>query len=80
MRSRIEAEIVRYLWWLRPVEGQPDAIVAPARPAPRRATPLIYSGPSDAAPAGFPPPAGRRASRRRPPRRARPGRAATTRR
>ena len=56
MRSRIEAEMVRYLWWLRPVDGQPDAIVAPARPAPRRATPLIYSGPSDAAPAGFPPP------------------------
>ena len=59
MRSRIEAEMVRYLWWLRPVEGQPDAIVAPVRPAPRRPTPLIYSGPSDAAPAGFPPPRGR---------------------
>jgi preprotein translocase subunit SecA len=55
MRSRIEAEIVRYLWWLRPVEGQPDAIVPAARPQPRRQAPLIYSGPSEAAPAGFPP-------------------------
>ncbi len=57
MRSRVEAEMVRYLWWLRPVEGEPDAIVAPVRPAPRRQTPLTYSGPSDAAPASFPPPA-----------------------
>jgi preprotein translocase subunit SecA len=55
MRSRIEAEMVRYLWWLRPVEGPPDAIVTPARPQPRRPSPLIYSGPSEA-PAGFPPP------------------------
>ena len=57
MRSRVEAEMVRYLWWLRPVEGEPDAIVAPVRPAARKQTPLIYSGPSVAAPAGFPPPA-----------------------
>jgi preprotein translocase subunit SecA len=55
MRSRIEAEMVRYLWWLRPVEGQPEAVAAPARPAPRRAAPLIYSAPSDTPP-GFPPP------------------------
>ena len=42
MRSRIEAEIVRYLWWLRPVEGQPDAIVAagPAGAAPGHAAHL----------------------------------------
>ena len=57
MRSRVEAEMVRYLWWLRPVEGEPEAIVAPVRPAPRRQTPLIYSGPSDSTPASFPPPA-----------------------
>ena len=57
MRSRVEAEMVRYLWWLRPVEGEPDAIVAPVRPAARRQTPLTYSGPSDSAPASFPPPA-----------------------
>jgi preprotein translocase subunit SecA len=56
MRSRVEAEMVRYLWWLRPVEGEPDAIVAPVRPTARRQTPLTYSGPSDSAPASFPPP------------------------
>ncbi|MEZ5420154.1 MAG: preprotein translocase subunit SecA [Vicinamibacterales bacterium] len=58
MRSRIEAEMVRYLWWLRPVESAPGEgadVHVPARPAPRRATPLTYSGPSDTAPAGFPP-------------------------
>ena len=60
MRSRIEAEMVRYLWWLRPVvesgpgQAAPEPVVP--RPAPRKATPLTYSGPSDAAPA-FPPPA-----------------------
>ena len=80
MRSRVEAEMVRYLWWLRPVEGEPDAVAAPVRPAPRRQAPLIYSGPSDAAPAGFPPPApagGFPAARRR---RVRRAPAATTRR
>jgi len=56
MRSRVEAEMVRYLWWLRPVEGEPDAIVAPVRPAPRRQSPLTYSGPSDVVPASFPSP------------------------
>ena len=56
MRSRVEAEMVRYLWWLRPVEGQPDAVVAPVRQAPRKQTPLTYSGPSDQPPTGFPPP------------------------
>ncbi len=41
MRSRIEAEMVRYLWWLRPVEGEPDGdrgrrlpAAAPRKPAP----------------------------------------------
>jgi preprotein translocase subunit SecA len=57
MRSRVEAEMVRYMWWLRPVEGEPEAIAAPVRPAPRKQAPLIYSGPSDAAPATFPAPA-----------------------
>ncbi|MEZ5290086.1 MAG: preprotein translocase subunit SecA [Vicinamibacterales bacterium] len=57
MRSRIEAEMVRYLWWLRPVEGGPEAQAPPVpRPAPRRATPLTYSSPSDRPASGFPPP------------------------
>ena len=87
MRSRIEAEMVRYLWWLRPVEGQPDAIVAPARPAPRRADAAHLQRRRRTRPsAGFPPPPPRLpaqprpASRHRPRRRARPASAATTRR
>jgi preprotein translocase subunit SecA len=57
MRSRVEAEMVRYLWWLRPVEGGPEA-AAPVvpRPVQRRQTPLSYSGPSDTPSTGFPPP------------------------
>jgi preprotein translocase subunit SecA len=51
MRRRIEEEIVRYLWWLRPVvEG--DVAAAPvraARPAPRRPSALSYNDPSDTA-------------------------------
>ncbi len=37
MRRRIEEEVVRYLWWLRPVEGEAEQAVAPvrSRPAPR---------------------------------------------
>ncbi len=51
MKDRIDEEIVRYLWRLRPVisEGAP----APPRPAPRPATPLTFSaGPTASAPAG----------------------------
>jgi preprotein translocase subunit SecA len=47
MKERVDEEIVRYLWWLRPVlteEGQPP----PQRPAPRRA-PLILNDPATGA-------------------------------
>src|SRR5438552_5952394 len=47
MKERIDEEIVRYLWWLRPVlegEAPPQA----RRPQPRRA-PLILNDPSTAA-------------------------------
>ena len=38
MRRRIEEEVVKYLWWLRPVVEHGEAtLAAPARPAPRRA-------------------------------------------
>jgi preprotein translocase subunit SecA len=47
MKARIEEEMVRYLFWLRPVLNE-DAPVA--RPAPRRATPMTMSKP-EAAPA-----------------------------
>src|SRR6266487_1150671 len=40
MKERIDEEIVRYLWWLRPIMG--DEAPAPRRPAPsRRPPPLI---------------------------------------
>jgi preprotein translocase subunit SecA len=48
MRSRIEEELVRYLWWLRPVEGEGAvATAAPVRPrpAPPRAQQLQYNDP-----------------------------------
>jgi preprotein translocase subunit SecA len=47
MKERVDEEIVRYLWWLRPVLSE-DA-PRPRRPAPRRST-LILNDPS-AAPA-----------------------------
>ncbi len=48
MRRRIEEEVVRYLWWLRPVEGEADQAVAPVRSRPASARPqqLRYNDPS----------------------------------
>jgi preprotein translocase subunit SecA len=43
MKERIDEEIVRYLWWLRPVLDAEAPI--PRRPAPRRA-PLILNDPA----------------------------------
>src|SRR5215213_9787309 len=46
MKERVDEEIVRYLWWLRPVlEAESASIAAPRRQAPRRA-PLILNDPS----------------------------------
>jgi preprotein translocase subunit SecA len=48
MRRRIEEEVVRYLWWLRPVEGEStDQAVAPGRSRPAAARPqqLQYNDP-----------------------------------
>jgi preprotein translocase subunit SecA len=44
MKDRVDEEIVRYLWWLRPVMND-EAVAVPRRPAPRRA-PLILNDPS----------------------------------
>jgi preprotein translocase subunit SecA len=44
MKDRVDEEIVRYLWWLRPVMND-EAVPVPRRPAPRRA-PLILNDPS----------------------------------
>jgi preprotein translocase subunit SecA len=43
MKARIEEEIVRYLFWLRPVINE-DVAAAP-RPAPRRAAPITMNKP-----------------------------------
>ena len=47
MKERIDEEIVRYLWWLRPVLAD-DAPPVARRPAPRRQAPLILNDPSAA--------------------------------
>jgi hypothetical protein len=44
MKERVDEEIVRYLWWLRPVLNQ-DQPIAPRRPAPRRQQ-LILNDPA----------------------------------
>jgi len=47
MKERVDEEIVRYLWWLRPIMGDEAASVpAPRRAAPRRA-PLIMNDPKE---------------------------------
>jgi preprotein translocase subunit SecA len=68
MLRRVEEEIVRYVWWLRPVverEGGEPKIATPPRPAPRKPSALHYNNPSEqaarpafGAPTPAPPPAG----------------------
>jgi preprotein translocase subunit SecA len=56
MRARIEEEIVRYLWFLRPVverEGDQARVAAPSRPAQRRPAALSYNNPSQQQPSVF---------------------------
>jgi preprotein translocase subunit SecA len=49
MKDRVDEEIVRYLWWLRPVLSE-QAAAAPVRRAPQRRAPLILNDPgADAA-------------------------------
>jgi preprotein translocase subunit SecA len=49
MKDRVDEEIVRYLWWLRPILGDEPPPVR--RPAPRRSPPLILSGGDEPVPA-----------------------------
>ena len=70
MKARVDEEMVRYLWWLRPVpstgeaEGTPRP-AAPARPPRRGGQALTLNDPAEAAPAfagafgGAPAPQGR---------------------
>ncbi|HWF86872.1 MAG TPA: SEC-C metal-binding domain-containing protein, partial [Vicinamibacterales bacterium] len=48
MKERVDEEIVRYLWWLRPILGEESAVPAPRRQAPRR-PPLILNDPASEA-------------------------------
>jgi len=48
MRVRIEEEVVRYLWWLKPVverDGGEAKVAAPVRQQPRRPAALNYNNP-----------------------------------
>jgi preprotein translocase subunit SecA len=59
MRARVDEEMVRYLWRLRPVvEGGSDQPPAPVRPAPRKPTPMTFSSGSSTT---MPPPPPRHA-------------------
>ena len=51
MKERVDEEIVRYLWWLRPVMNEEAPVVR--RPAARRPPPLVLNDPSAAAPSAF---------------------------
>jgi preprotein translocase subunit SecA len=56
MRRRIEEEIVRYLWWLKPVverEGGEPTIAAPVRPAAKKPAALNYNNPAAERPSVF---------------------------
>jgi preprotein translocase subunit SecA len=56
MRRRIEEEIVRYLWWLKPIverDGAEARVAAPARPAPKKPAALSYNNPSQQQPSVF---------------------------
>jgi preprotein translocase subunit SecA len=52
MKERVEEEIVRYLWLLRPMLAEE----APRRPAPIRRPPLVLNDPGMSAPSAFGPP------------------------
>jgi preprotein translocase subunit SecA len=63
MKERVDEEIVRYLWWLRPIlqeGGEPGNAAAPVVRTPRRPAPaspsrqsLIFNNPSESAPPAF---------------------------
>jgi preprotein translocase subunit SecA len=54
MKDRIDEEMVRYLWRLRPiVEEGPGGRTATARPAPRRPAPMVMNHPAATAPSVF---------------------------
>jgi preprotein translocase subunit SecA len=60
MKERVDEEIVRYLWWLRPILNEGGDAAAPVVRPPRRPAPaspsrqsLIFNNPSESAPPAF---------------------------
>jgi preprotein translocase subunit SecA len=56
MLARVDEEMVRYIWWLRPVverDGDQARVAAPSRPAARRPAALSYNNPSQQQPTAF---------------------------
>ncbi|HWW87010.1 MAG TPA: SEC-C metal-binding domain-containing protein, partial [Vicinamibacterales bacterium] len=51
MKERVDEEIVRYLWWLRPI--MPDSPQPPTRPVRRPRSPLILSGGAETGQSAF---------------------------
>ena len=49
MRARVDEDIVRHLWWLRPIPADQQADAPARQPAARRSQPLILNAPGDAA-------------------------------
>jgi preprotein translocase subunit SecA len=54
MKARVDEEMVRAMWWLRPVFSEDGAPAAPVRRPPPRRTPLILNDPAAALNSGFP--------------------------
>src|SRR4029077_9444562 len=53
MKDRVDEEIVRYLWWLRPILNQEGGPAPPPTTARRPRTPATLSGPSETPPSPF---------------------------
>ncbi len=53
MEGRVDEEMVRYLWWLKPVltERGDEPALARRAPAPRRSTPMLFNDPAETVPA-----------------------------
>jgi preprotein translocase subunit SecA len=51
MKERVDEEIVRYLWWLRPILNDEQPIAAPRRPAPRRQSLILNDPAAESTPA-----------------------------
>jgi preprotein translocase subunit SecA len=74
MKERVDEEIVRYLWWLRPIVNDGGAPVPAARAIRRPKTPLVLSGSEAPSAFGAPRAAQAPAAPFGPPRRQQPAR------